>query len=186
MPSRCLRDGIGLYPDNASLHENLAVLLLAALDVAGSIAACETALALGSDSPNVRDCLCEAYQCAGRSDLAVEAGRLALEAKDHRFGILAPLVAMPDGPPPAFDPNRPEQNVIAYTLWGNQPRYQVPLLEMPRSGPICFPSGPSGFTMTSPWTPTTSHNSPPMAPSFGKCVFRRACRPFAACYGGSR
>lgn len=105
-----LRDGIGLYPDNASLHENLAVLLLAALDVAGSIAACETALALGSDSPNVRDCLCEAYQCAGRADLAVEAGRLALEAKDRRFGNLASLVAMPDGLPPPFDPNRPEHS----------------------------------------------------------------------------
>jgi tetratricopeptide (TPR) repeat protein len=45
-----LRDGLRLYPDNASLHENLAVLLLAAFDIAGSIAACEAALALGSDS----------------------------------------------------------------------------------------------------------------------------------------
>jgi hypothetical protein len=134
-----LRDGLRLYPDNASLHENLAVLLLSALDVAGSIAACQTALALGSGSANVHDCLCEAYHRAGRLDLAVAAGRLALESKDRRFGASAPLVAMPPGLPPAFNPGRPEQNVIAYTLWGNQPRYQVPLLENARIRPHLFP-----------------------------------------------
>jgi tetratricopeptide (TPR) repeat protein len=134
-----MRDGLRLYPDNAAMHENLAVLLLAAFDVAGSIAACQSALALGSDSPNVQDCLCEAYQRAGRPDLAVAAGRLALESKDRRFGASAPLVAMPAGLPPAFNPGRPEQNVIAYTLWGNQPRYQVPLLENARIRPHLFP-----------------------------------------------
>ncbi|HEX4366135.1 MAG TPA: hypothetical protein VH023_04865, partial [Rhodopila sp.] len=133
-----MRDGLRLYPDNASLHENLGVLLLAASDVAGSIAACETALALGSDSANVHDCLCEAHQRVGRSDLAVVAGRMALESKDRRFGGSAPLVAMPTGLPPAFNPGGPQANVIAYSLWGNQPRYQVPLLENARIRPHLF------------------------------------------------
>ena len=135
-----LRDGIDRYPDNPSLHENLAVLLLAGFDVAGSITACHTALALGSVSANVQDCLCEAYQRAGRPDLAVDAGRLALEAKDRRFGGTVPLVAMPSGPPPAFNPGRPELNVIAYSLWGNQPRYHVPLLENARIRSHLFPA----------------------------------------------
>jgi tetratricopeptide (TPR) repeat protein len=134
-----LRDGLRLFPENASLHENLAVLLLAARDIAGSIAACQTALALGSDSANVHDCLCDAYQRAGRRDLAVAAGRMALESKDRRFGAAAPLVAIPAGLPPAFNPGHPEQNVIAYTLWGNQPRYHVPLLENARIRPHLFP-----------------------------------------------
>ncbi len=134
-----LRDAIRLYPDNASLHENLAVLLLAGFDIAGSIAACEAALALGSDSANVHDCLCEAHQRTGRTDLAVAAGRLALENKDRRFGVATPLVAIPTGLPPAFNPGRPEQNIIAYTLWGNLPRYQVPLLENARIRPHLFP-----------------------------------------------
>ncbi len=134
-----LRDGLRLYPDNASLHENVAVLLLIAGDTAGSIVASQTALALGSDSANVHDCLCEAWQRAERFDLAVAAGRLALESKDRRFGNSVPLVAMPPGVPLAFNPGRPEQNVIAYTLWANQPRYQVPLLENARIRPHLFP-----------------------------------------------
>jgi hypothetical protein len=32
-----------------------------------------------------------------------------------------------------------DQNVIAYTLWGNQPRYHVPLLENTRIRPHLFP-----------------------------------------------
>jgi hypothetical protein len=134
-----LRDGLQHHPESASLHENLAVLLLTAGDLSGSVTACQTALALGSDSANVHDCLCEAHQRAGRYGLAVEAGRLALESKDRRFGALAALVAIPDGAPPAFDPGRPERNIIAYTLWGNQPRYQVPLLENAKIRPHLFP-----------------------------------------------
>ncbi|MDB5399730.1 MAG: hypothetical protein JWQ55_1748 [Rhodopila sp.] len=134
-----LRDGLRCYPDNASMHENLAVLLLATPDISGSIEACRSALALGSDSPNVHDCLCSAYRRAGRTDLAIEAGRQALECKDRRFGAARPLVAMPTGLPPAFNPGHPEQNVIAYTLWSNQPRYQVPLLENARIRPHLFP-----------------------------------------------
>jgi hypothetical protein len=134
-----LREGLRHYPGNASLHENLAVLLLATVDIAGSIASCEAALALGSPSPNVQDCLSEAYQRAGRLDLAVTAGRAALEAKDLRFGGAAPVAAMPAGLPPAFNRGRPDQNIIAYSLWGNQPRYHVPLLENARVRPHLFP-----------------------------------------------
>jgi hypothetical protein len=133
-----LRDALARYPDNAELHENLGVLLLSASDLAGAIEASCTALALGSDSPNVHDCLCDAYRRTGRTDLAVAAGRMALQAKDRRFAA-TPLVTMPAGPPPAFNPGRPEQNVIAYTLWGNQPRYHVPLLESARIRPHLFP-----------------------------------------------
>jgi hypothetical protein len=134
-----LRDGIARYAANAPLQENLAVLLIAANDIAGAITACETALLLGSDSPNVQDCLCEAHCRTGRTDLAVLAGRAALEAKDRRFGASPPVKAIPAGLPPAFNPGRPEENVIAYALWGNEPRYHVPLLENVRLLPHLFP-----------------------------------------------
>jgi tetratricopeptide (TPR) repeat protein len=137
--AKVLRDGLNLYPDNPALHENLAVLLLQASDLNGTIEACRSALALGSDSPNVHDCLCEAYQRTRHPDLAVQAGRLALEAKDRRFGASPPLVTVPKTSPPPFDPTRPERNVIAYTLWGNDPRYFAPLLENLRIRPHLFP-----------------------------------------------
>jgi hypothetical protein len=134
-----LRDGVRLYPVTAALRENLGVLLLMARDVAGAIEACQTALALGSDSPNVHDCLCDAYQRIGRLDLAVEAGRAALERKACRFADSPPVAVMPAEPPPAFNPSRPDYNIIAYTLWGDLPRYQVPLLENARIRPHLFP-----------------------------------------------
>jgi hypothetical protein len=137
---RTLRDGIALYPANAALQENLAVLLIAANEVAAAIAACEAALSLGSVSPNVHDCLCDAQYRAGRIDLAVAAGRAALEAKDKRFGGSPPIVRIPAGAPPVFNPGRSDLNVIAYALWGNEPRYHVPLLENARILPHLFPA----------------------------------------------
>ena len=135
-----LRDGLSIAPDNAALHENLGVFLLGVGDMAGSIDACERALARGSDSPNVHDCLADAYNRIGRLDLSVDSGRAALEAKDRRFGTRARLVGVPDGLPPMFNPLNPAENVIAYCLWGNEPRYQVPLLENARIQPHLFPA----------------------------------------------
>ena len=73
-------------------------------------------------------------------DAAIAAGRAALEAKDRRFGGRAPLVALPAGPPPPFNPDNPAENVIAFSLWGNEPRYLVPLLESVRILPHLFPA----------------------------------------------
>ena len=131
-----LREGATRFPQAAAMHENLGVLLIASGDASGAIAACEQALALGSDSPNVNDCLCDAYNRIGRADRAVAAGRAALEAKDRRFATGA---ALPMAPPPPFNPGNPAENVIAYGLWGNEPRYQVPLLENARILPHLFP-----------------------------------------------
>ncbi len=134
-----LREGTIHHPANPAIRENLAVLLLSVGDAAGAIAACQQALHLGSDSPNVHDCLCEAHIRAGHLDLARHAGGMALEAKDRRFGHASPLFAVPHAPPPPFDHGQPDRNILAYSLWGNAPRYQVPLLENARIRPHLFP-----------------------------------------------
>ncbi len=135
-----LKDGLCLFPDNAALHENLAVVALTAQDISLAIAASQAAVALGSRSANVHDCLCEAYWRTGLRDRAIEAGRVALESKDRMFGASPPVAAIPAGKPPPFDPGQRSGNVIAYTLWGNQPRYTVPLLENARIRPHLFPA----------------------------------------------
>ncbi len=135
-----LRAGLAAFPDNGSLHENLAVFLLAQDRLADSIEASRKALALGSDSPNVFDCLSDAYQRIGRPEAAVEAGRQALMAKDRKFGGRPPLVEVPATAPPPFNPHNPAENVIAYCLWGNDPRYHVPLLENARIRAHLFPA----------------------------------------------
>jgi tetratricopeptide (TPR) repeat protein len=134
-----LRNGIARFPRDPAMHENLGVLLIASGDIQGAIAACEAALALGSDSPNVNDCLCDAYNRMGRADRAVAAGRAALEAKDRQFATRPSLATVPDSAPPPFNPLNPAENVIAYCLWGTEPRYRVPLLENARILPHLFP-----------------------------------------------
>jgi len=131
-----LRDGATQFPGEPAIHENLAVLLIATGDIAGAIAAGQTALAMGSDSPNVHDCLADAYNRIGRRDLAIAAGKAALEAKDRRFGVGESL---PTAILPPFNPLNPAENVIAYGLWGNEPRYHAPLLENARIQPHLFP-----------------------------------------------
>jgi hypothetical protein len=138
-----LRDGESRFPDAAELHENLGVVLLLSNQPAAAIEAAERALALGSRSPNVFDCLCDAANRIGRTDLAVQYGRQALEAKDAMFGGRAKVATIPRAQPPAFDPMHPADNVIAYCLWGEDPAYQIPLLESARIVAHLFP----GWTM---------------------------------------
>ncbi len=135
-----LRDSLMHFPNHPALWENLGVCLLTAAQPDEAVEACRRALALGSSSPNVHDCLCDALHRIGRVADAVEAGRAALEAKDRMFGGRTPLVRVPDTPPPPFNADNPAENVIAYSLWGNEPRYLVPLLENVRILPHLFPA----------------------------------------------
>jgi Tfp pilus assembly protein PilF len=135
-----LRDALTHFPNESALHENLAVFLLSAGEPGASVDACRQALALGSSSPNALDCLCDALNQIGRTDEAVQAGRAALETKDRMFGGREPVARIPDGMPPPFNPQNPAENVIAYTLWGNEKRYLVPLRENIRILPHLFPA----------------------------------------------
>lgn len=134
-----LRDGERAFPEAAEVHENLAVVLLLTNQPAAAMEAAERALARGSTSPNVFDCLCDAANRIGRRDLAVRYGRQALEAKDALFGRRTKVADVPSALPPAFDPTHPAENVIAYCLWGEDPTYQVPLLENARIVGHLFP-----------------------------------------------
>jgi hypothetical protein len=135
-----LRDAIAQFPGDPALHENLAVFLLTSGELDASVTTCHQALSLGSTSPNVHDCLCDALNQLGYIDEAVRAGRAALEAKDRIFAGGEKLVEVPPGPPPPFNPDHPAENVIAYSLWGNDPRYLVPLSESVRILPHLFPA----------------------------------------------
>jgi tetratricopeptide (TPR) repeat protein len=135
-----LRDSLLHFPDDPALHENLAVFLLTSGEPAAAVTACRHALVFGSASPNVHDCLCDALSQLGQLEDAIEAGRQALEAKHRMFGGRWPVVRMPAGPPPPFNPDNPAENVIAYCLWGNEPRYLIPLLENVRILPHLFPA----------------------------------------------
>lgn len=122
-------DALRQFPQSPSLHENRGVLLLSLGDNGGAMQACLRALECGSTSPNTHDCLADAAGRTGRSDLAVQYGRAALEAKDRMFSAYAVLAQMPSAPPPPFNPHNRAENIISYSLWGENERYFAPLAE---------------------------------------------------------
>jgi hypothetical protein len=135
-----LRDGLRLHPESAELHENLGTCLLLMKQAEAGVEELQRALALGSKSLNLYDGLCSGLGRLGREPEGLVHGRKSLEAKHARFGAAAPLARIPQGTPPPFDASKPEQNVISYVLWGDQPRYHVPLLENLRLRNHLFPA----------------------------------------------
>ena len=149
-----LRGAIAQFPEDPGLHENLAVFLLTAAKPGAAAKACRRALELGSESPNAHDCLCLALHQLGDDGGAVQAGRAALEARARMFDGQQPLVRLPDGPPPEFDAGNPAENVIAYSLWGTEPRYLTALLENVGILPHLFPA----WSMRVYYDTTADHN----------------------------
>lgn len=134
-----LTEAAKLYPADPAVRENLGVLLIRLGKPDAAIAELERALKLGSHSLNVHDALCSAYAKQGKLDVAVRHGRLALEGKDKLFGARPPLCALPKTPPRPFNPLARGENVIAYCIWGTNPRYYAPLRETLKITSHLFP-----------------------------------------------
>lgn len=127
------------FPDDAAVRETLGVLYIRLDKPDEAIAELKKAQALGGDTPHVHDALCSAHGMKGDMKTMQHYGRLALEGKDRQFGIRPPLCALPKGPPPAFNSQNRGENVIAYCLWGSNPRYHAPLRETLKVSSHLFP-----------------------------------------------
>ncbi len=71
---------------------------------------------------NTLDGLAEVSGWLERPDDVRRYGLLSLERGDQKFsqGTAYPI---PNTPPPPFNPNNPKENIIAFTLFGTDPRY---------------------------------------------------------------
>lgn len=74
------------------------------------------------------DGLARAAGWIGAHDEAREAGRKSLIIKDRIVTSSAPHWQMPTANVLPYDPSRPERNIIAYGLWGSDPRYLKTLM----------------------------------------------------------
>src|SRR5262245_36970178 len=117
-----LAEGLKHHPNSAEMHENLGVFQIQLKNYAGAVESLNRALALGSQSLNVHDSLCNALARVGREADALEHGRKSLEGKDARFGG-GPVLGTITQPPPPFDPTKPGENVISYGMWGRDARH---------------------------------------------------------------
>ncbi len=84
-----------------------------------ALALCDAAEAL-LDPATLAETRCEIHARAGRPDQAVAFGRLALELKD----AAQPVIGRPEPAVRPFDVERPERNVISFSLFGDGERYR--------------------------------------------------------------
>jgi tetratricopeptide (TPR) repeat protein len=132
-----------LWPSDSEIAENLGVVFNVASRYDDAIRELDRARSLGRESSNLLDALCHASGRTGNVELATRYGRESLELKNQQALAARVPEPLPAGLPPAFDRTDPRRNVIAYSVWGANPRYLVPLLESLRLLPHLFP----GWTM---------------------------------------
>ncbi len=111
-----------LAPQNPEILSNLGVVLIRSGRYEEAIRTFLEARRLAPENPNILDGLASAYGNSGNLAEACRHGEEALAMKDRQStgsggGVL------PSEPPPPFDPAQPERNVIAFSLWGDAPRY---------------------------------------------------------------
>ena len=119
---RCLRELAQHHPDDADIIENLAVCLNRLHQYPEAVALCERACALRPHSSNAWDALTRGYSSLGNWQGAARAGAESLRLKDIAATPLSDW-QLPTVAPSRFLAGRPLNNVIAFSLWGRNPRY---------------------------------------------------------------
>jgi Tfp pilus assembly protein PilF len=134
-----LQKAAKIWPLNSEIAENTGVLLLRVLRWEEARQELERAIALRSESPNVFDSLCHCFGSLNDFKNMQIYGRRALEVKSQTSLAAKLPHPLPSQAPPSFDQRRRNENVITYSLWGNDERYIVPLLENLKLAPHLFP-----------------------------------------------
>jgi tetratricopeptide (TPR) repeat protein len=127
-----LMQGRNFYPDNLQIILNLGVTLGLAGDHAGALRQLDDYLARGGNELTALDSLASNHHMLGNFDEARKYGRASLEAKDKASRSKGRLRK------PAPDvSHRPR--IIAFTLWGANPRYLRGALHNASVAPRVYP-----------------------------------------------
>lgn len=115
---RCL---VEVFPDDPDNFENLGVVLRKMKQIPEAIKYLEKAVRMIPDKPNIHDALAHSYGQLGDFEKCKEHGCRSLEIKDIEslaVGIRHPI---PQNPPAPF--SHSGNSIIAFSLWGKNPRY---------------------------------------------------------------
>jgi len=96
------------------------------------------------------DGLARAAGWSGAFEEAGTAGKRSLLLKDHHVCKQERHWTFPSELSSAFDPSQPDRNLIAYSLWGNQPRYIDTLSHNVEIAREIYPGWRAGSTVTAP------------------------------------
>ncbi|MEO0417095.1 MAG: hypothetical protein AAF226_19335, partial [Verrucomicrobiota bacterium] len=99
----------------------------------------EKGFELTPENVSLLDALAHVNHQLKRKSEAIRYGEIALQRKDAMAmenGTVHPLA---EGPLPEFTFDAADQHIIAFSLWGNSPRYHIPALENARLSHAFYP-----------------------------------------------
>lgn len=134
--ARFLEDGCRRHPRHPQLLLNLAVCLRRAGQPAAAIERLGELLAIEPDNPVAHDLRCSALHELGRDAEAAAAGTRALELKDRAQPPVAGWQLPTDSPAARAAGKR---SVIAFSLWGGEPRYLRGAVDNALAAPALYP-----------------------------------------------
>ncbi len=117
-----LRELLAFYPDEPMVLENLAVMLNHQQKYLDAIPYLQKVTLLQPESANCWDALANCSAGVGDYVTAREAGNRSLQIKDSTAAPL-PDWQLPDVTPAEFLTQRPNNHIIAFSLWGTGHRY---------------------------------------------------------------
>jgi len=112
------------YPDYAAAWSHAAGSCIRLHRWQDAVAYAQTALACGGDTVGLYDALAHAHGKLGQWEQAGRYGLQSLKMRDSQFGG-EPVLALPDPPPLPPPPSAAtrERNIIAFSLFGGDPKY---------------------------------------------------------------
>lgn len=134
-----LEKGRQLYPRHPQLLLNLAVCLRRSGQPAAAVERLEELLAIEPANPVAHDLLCSALHQLGRDDAAAVAGTRALALKDGANRTPPAGWQLPATTPAAWAGQPGKRPVIAFSLWGSNPRYLRGALDNALAAPAIYP-----------------------------------------------
>lgn len=119
--------------------ENLGVLLLKSGKPQEAILELKEAAILNPDKPNIHDALARAYGQLANMEKCLHHGETSLLLKDQAAATIGKSYPLPNKAPSPFSWDTPSQNIISYSLWGNNPRYLKGALRNATLAPDIYP-----------------------------------------------
>ena len=110
-------------PNDPEVVENLGVVLKKCGKFNEAVQELEEAAALNFNKPNIHDALAHAYGQLGNMEKSRHHGETSLILKDEAAEVKGKPHPLPQESPPPFRWDKRSQNIIAFSLWGNNPRY---------------------------------------------------------------
>jgi len=121
--SMAMRQHVARAPDDVEAHANLAACLSRMDRDRDAIAVARRTLALDADNLLALDVLAKCHARLGEHDAASGFGSRALDTKDRLSTAGTTATVLPDGSPRAFATRPGKRHVVAFSMWGNGPRY---------------------------------------------------------------